>query len=57
MPNANPGKPCFPFLHKWTSYAAPTVVTNSGGQPELAQRRHCRRCNAVDYRRVRVSNS
>lgn len=47
---------CWPFRHKWTYYEEPRQITNTQGLPEVAQRRHCRECHAVDYRRVKVSN-
>lgn len=48
---------CRFFRHQWSKYAAPTVVTDDDGGPLLAQRRVCKRCEAVHYRRVLVSNA
>ena len=42
--------------HWWTQFEPPQTVTNYEGKAELVQRRHCKRCEAVDYRRVLVHN-
>ena len=44
------------WFHLWSAWQEPQRVTNSSGAPEVAQRRHCIRCNAVDYRRVIIHN-
>lgn len=48
-------KRCF-IIHRFGPYEAPKQVTNSSGSPELAQRRECTHCGAVDYRRVIIHN-
>ncbi len=47
---------CFPFGHRWTQYAGTMTVTEANGNPVVTQRRQCRHCNAVDYRRVAIHN-
>lgn len=50
-------KTCFFWRpHLWTQFEHPQTVTNYQGEAELVQRRHCKRCEAVDYRRVLVHN-
>ncbi len=47
------------LLHDWPPYEAPQVVAEhriAEGIGTVAQRRECKRCKAVDYRRVLVHN-
>lgn len=44
------------IVHDYGRYEPSREVTGSDGLPEVGQRRECRRCGAVDYRRVRIHN-
>lgn len=50
-----PSRSCI-WGHTWGKYEPTQIVENSTGKPEVAQRRECSRCDAVDWRRVRVHN-
>lgn len=42
--------------HRWGPYEPPRNITEVGRGEGMAQRRVCRNCNAVDYRRIGVHN-
>lgn len=47
---------CF-FFHDWGPYEPPKRVVQGRDDPDkptVAQRRECKRCAAVDYRRVMI---
>lgn len=54
-PDDRQGTLCL-IWHRWGPYEPPRLVDSVRGGETLAQRRVCRNCRAVDYRRVIVHN-
>jgi hypothetical protein len=44
------------FFHDWTKFSDPLHVQGVEGGEGMAQKRTCKRCNAVNYRRVLITN-
>lgn len=44
---------CWVF-HKWSKWSAPEAAETKWGNTALVQRRVCKGCEAVEYRRVTV---
>lgn len=52
---SGPRVSCF-WGHAWEKYGLSQVVENSRGEPVVAQRRVCSRCDAADWRRITLHN-